>query len=193
MIEPIVFFVEGEDDKRFFERIISRFFNSLLRKTKAHIVTYAQKRGEDLEKRIKGLREVGWEYFFVTDKNSAKCISEAKERAKQRVCEVDLSRIIVVVPEIEAWYLAGLDKKACQEIGVPFQDSTDTVTKKVFEEVLALKYKGNRRYFTQRLLDKFSLETAKRKNRSFAYFVSKLSHLCRRLSRKMGKQRQSLR
>jgi hypothetical protein len=193
MIEPIVFFVEGKDDKRFFERIISLFFKSRLRKTEVRVIMHAQLSSEKLNRHIKALNESGVEYFFVIDKNSAKCISEAKERTKQRICEVDLSRIIVVVPEIEAWYLAGLDKKACQEIGVPFQDSTDTVTKKVFEEVLALKYKGNRRYFTQRLLDMFSLETAKRKNRSFAYFVSKLSHLCRRLSGKMSKRRQSLR
>jgi hypothetical protein len=42
MIEPVVFFVEGKDDKRFFERIISLFFKSRLRKTEVRVIMHAQ-------------------------------------------------------------------------------------------------------------------------------------------------------
>jgi hypothetical protein len=64
MIEPVVFFVEGKDDKRFFERIISLFFKSRLRKTEVRVMMHAQLSSEKLKRHIKALNESGVEYFF---------------------------------------------------------------------------------------------------------------------------------
>ena len=87
---------------------------------------------------------------------------------------IDKNNLIIVVKEIEGWYLAGLDDESCEELGLrPFR-STDDITKEHFNNLIPNKF-DSRIDFMIEILKRFSFETAKQKNKSFSYFMLKFS------------------
>ena len=82
-------------------------------------------------------------------------------------------KIVIVIKEIESWYLAGLDEKQCKELGIKSFQETNDITKEQFNSVIPTKY-DSRIDFMAEILKRFSIETAKSKNNSFQYFIEKL-------------------
>ena len=85
---------------------------------------------------------------------------------------IDKSKIIVVIKEIESWYLAGLDNKVCRQLKINNFADTDNVTKEKFNALIPKKF-TSRIDFMSEILKYFSIEIAKQKNNSFQYFVEK--------------------
>ena len=81
-------------------------------------------------------------------------------------------KIIVVVKEIESWYLAGLDNKVCKQLKIKNFPNTEKVTKEEFNSLIPKKF-TSRIDFMLEILKNFSIEIAKKKNTSFRYFVEK--------------------
>jgi len=80
--------------------------------------------------------------------------------------------MIVVVKEIEGWYLAGLDNKVCKQFKIDSFANTDNVTKEKFNALIPKKF-TSRVDFISEILKNFSIEIAKQKNNSFQYFAKK--------------------
>jgi hypothetical protein len=78
----------------------------------------------------------------------------------------------VIEKEIESWYLAGLEDTGLTEGGLPVLKNTDTLAKEQFEQLMPRRF-DSRIDFMIEALKIFSLEIAKRKNRSLKYFVEK--------------------
>lgn len=105
----LYFFVEGADDERFFENIIKPEFEK-----KHHTIImheYAQKQNNKIEKFLNGIKAMGSDYIYVTDIDHTSCITSKKKKIENSIKGIDINKIIVVIKEIESWYLAGLDKK----------------------------------------------------------------------------------
>ncbi|MHC4361138.1 MAG: hypothetical protein ACYSTN_10185, partial [Planctomycetota bacterium] len=85
----------------------------------------------------------------------------------------DINNVIVIVKEIESWYLAGLDSKNCKKLGIKVFRKTDNITKEQFDKLRPRKF-NSRIDFMIEILKRFSMETAKRKNKSFDYFIAKI-------------------
>jgi hypothetical protein len=167
----IYILVEGNDDERFFETVLSPAFRN--RGQRVKIWKYAREKRSRTEKFIRTLHSSGFAYIFVRDIDRAPSV-----RAKQQEVTawyhhaVPKQRIAVVVVEIESWYLAGLDEHGARRIGLagPF-GATDGVTKEDFN---ALVPEGmSRIHFMRDILRHFDIETAQRQNRSFAYFTGR--------------------
>ena len=84
----------------------------------------------------------------------------------------DKDKIIVVIKEIESWYLAGLDNEVCRQLKINNFADTDNVTKEKFNALIPKKF-TSRIDFMLEILKNFSIEIAKQKNNSFRYFVEK--------------------
>jgi len=85
---------------------------------------------------------------------------------------IDPENILVVIKEIESWYLAGLDDHACITLDLKPCTLTDGITKEQFNSLIPKKF-DSRVNFMIEILKIFSIETAKTKNRSFRYFIEK--------------------
>jgi hypothetical protein len=112
------------------------------------------------------------DYVHVTDIKAAPCVAARKSEVQHHLPLVDESRVLVVKPEIEAWYLAGLDDVACRKLSIRNFRSTDSITKELLMQMRPARFAINREIMLE-ILNWFSLETAIRKNESFRYFCEK--------------------
>ncbi len=167
--------VEGKYDKQLFERIVRPGFEKEYGRGRVHIRQYRQTRDAEVVSSIESFEADDGICIGVADINSSPCISGRKqEKQKEEFRSLDKDRIVIVVKEIESWYLAGLDDRACSELEIAVFDTTDNVTKSKFD---GLWHKSKRFSsdvdFIQETLRLFDIETAKRKNKSFRYFAEK--------------------
>ena len=109
------------------------------------------------------------DYIYVTDINEAPCITFKKEDIMQKI-GIGKDKIVVVVREIEGWYLAGLHAEDSKRLGIEEINDTNDITKEDFNKLIPKKIKS-RLVFMKKILRTYDTEIAKEKNKSFKYFL----------------------
>jgi hypothetical protein len=170
MKKRLFIMVEGEDDIRFFCRII----NALLTPSyhSVEIIPYASIKREKVNKFLKSVVLMNNEYIFVADIDQERSVRDKKQILYHWFNDINGRNIVVVIREIESWYLAGLSFDAAQELGIADLSSTDLITKEDFNALIPLRF-DSRIDFMFEILKSFSLETAMRKNNSFRFFINR--------------------
>ena len=166
-------FVEGDDDERFFQRIILPFFEK--RYDNVKIVTYAKLKKEKLEGFVRSVQSIpGADYLVVRDLDRHPCVTAAKKSLRQRCPEAEPERIQVVKTEIESWYCAGIpdDDPNWGSLAIAKVSDTEPITK---ENCLAAMSVGGPTVLPVLLsiLERFDRRRAASRNRSFRYFLDK--------------------
>lgn len=165
-------FVEGNDDEKFFQKI----FLSKLRKKNddVKIIQYAQKprKFEYIGKFVKSIQSMGADYIYTTDIDNSQCVTAKKQEAQNNLRNVECDKIIVVIKEIESWYLAGLSDTECRSFQMRTFSVTDDITKEQFDRLRSNKF-ASRIDFMSEILKKYSIKIAKQKNKSFRYYIEK--------------------
>jgi hypothetical protein len=168
--------VEGNDDERFIERIIKPGLGK--RYHSVQLYRYAEQTPQKIDNFIKSIVAMKAHYMILTDIDHSPCVTHRKKLLKTKKIKNRLvgdDRIIVVIKEIESWYLAGLDQAALKKLGISYRDKgTNTLTKEQFDRLISAKY-ISRIDFMQEILENFRMETAKQNNKSFSYFISKFT------------------
>lgn len=174
--KSMVVFLEGLDDERFFAGIIK----PILDKKYDHVKSfqYANEKPEEVRKYLKSIKATaGADYLFWCDINSDPCVTAKKQNSRAKYGKIlDSDKIIVVIKEIESWYLAGLNDTSCKALEIKLCDSTNGITKELFEKFSLRKYKIRGSFLTE-ILYRFSISSAKRRNKSFSYFMSKIQQV----------------
>ena len=165
--------VEGDDDERFFNKILSPKFQKKYGNVK--IIKYAAMKKEKVDNFIRSIKAMRADYIYLTDINDSPCVTAKKEETQNKYPNIDKDKIIVVIKEIESWYLAGLDNKACKQLKIKNFTNTDNVTKEKFNALIPKKF-TSRIDFMSEILKNFSIEIAKQKNNSFQYFVERYDY-----------------
>lgn len=167
--KALYLWVEGPDDQRFIERIMCPLFERVYEGT--HVVPYATQPKKKVDAFLSSIDAMKADYIFFGDCDSS-CVSATKQHLVRVYCRLDRERIVVVVKEIESWYLAGLDDEAAELLGVPCLSTTDTVTKESFNKRIPSRF-DSRIDFMQEIINHFKIETALAKNESLRYLVSR--------------------
>ena len=166
--------VEGPDDERFFNNVLPEAFRE-----KYNHIRYFKYSGWKDDKIVSFMKSIAkrseCSYLFVADINSSPCIMQKKDRIVNKYRNIDPDKIIIVVKEIESWYLAGLNKRSSSELKIRSLNTTDKITKEKFNAIIPVKFKS-RIDFMIEILKLFSNETAKQKNKSFNYFSKKIKN-----------------
>ncbi len=168
--ERLFIWVEGEDDLRFFNRIIKPAFEG--KYNLVEVRTYAALKRQKVSNYLRSINAMDAAYIFVTDMNQAPCITARKEEIEDKFRNVDKDKVIVVIKEIESWYLAGLDDACSKKCGIRPCNTTDTIIKEQFDNMTPKKFISSRIDFLQEILKYFQVEIAKQKNESFRYFLT---------------------
>lgn len=168
-------FVEGNDDRRFFEAVCSPLVQS---DAEVVIHEWASSPRERTAKLLASLPHIDARpdnevaFLFFADANGCPCPTVRKERLIERFPNLPQDRIIVVVRMIEGWYLAGLDGEACEELGCNELRDTNSVDKSGFEAALGEPPTID---LMEHVLEHHDRNVARRKNASFAYFLRRAS------------------
>jgi hypothetical protein len=170
MKKRLFIMVEGEDDIRFFGRIIKPLFVS--RYDSVEIIPYASIKRTKVNNFLKSVRQMKNDYIFVSDIDTERSVRDKKQILYYHFNNIDGKSIIVVIKEIESWYYAGLSRESALALGVPDLASTDELTKEDFNHLIPRKY-DSRIDFMFEILKYFSLESARTKNTSFRFFTDR--------------------
>ena len=170
MKKRLFIMVEGEDDIRFFGRIIKPLLAPSYHSVE--IIPYACIKREKVNKFLKSVILMNNDYIFVADIDQERSVRDKKQILYYRFSDIDGRSIVVVIREIESWYLAGISLDAAQELGIAGPPSTDEITKEDFNALIPLQF-DSRIDFMFEILKSFSLETAVKKNTSFRFFVTR--------------------
>jgi hypothetical protein len=162
--------VEGEDDVRFFGRIIKPLLIGIY--DAVEIIPYASIKRSKVSSFLKSIRLMNNDYIFVADIDTERSVRDKKQILFSHFNHIDGSNIVVVIKEIESWYYAGLSGESAQSLSVPDLTFTDELTKEDFNSFIPPKY-DSRIDFMFEILKYFSIDTAEKKNHSFKFFITR--------------------
>lgn len=170
MQKRLFILVEGEDDVRFFGRIIKPFF--VPHYTSVEIIPYASIKRSKVSSFLKSIRLMNNDYIFVADIDTERSVRDKKQILYSHFSHIDGGSIVVVIKEIESWYYAGLSGESAQSLSVPDLLFTDDLTKEDFNSLIPSKY-DSRIDFMFEILKYFSPDVAEKKNHSFKFFINR--------------------
>jgi hypothetical protein len=169
-LRKLYIFVEGNDDERFFGRIIKPMFKKQY--ADIEIIKYAQWKKEKVNLFLLSIKTLKFDYIFTADLDYQPTVSQKKKSVLSIFTNLDKEKISVVVMEIESWYLAGLTDEATKQFDMPLLDDTDNVSKEDFNRIYHRRFKS-RIHCMHELLKAYSISSARLKNQSFKYFADK--------------------
>ncbi|MFA4875945.1 MAG: hypothetical protein WC586_00900 [Methanoregula sp.] len=168
MKKRLFILVEGEDDVRFFGRIVKPLF--VHRYDSVEIIPYACIKREKVSRFLKSVIQMGNDYIFVADIDTERSVRDKKQILYYRFSDINGRNIVIVIAEIESWYYAGISPESAQVFGVTDLESTESLTKEDFNRIMPRTF-DSRIDFMFEILKSFSIDTAIKKNRSFRFFV----------------------
>jgi len=173
--KKIRIFVEGINDARFFDWIISRYYQ-------VFPVPYQQKKNRIVCKYIEEAKsKEDHDYVFLADmdSHSYSCVeSKINKRKDEYDALDDDDRIIIVREEIESWYIAGICDNCPNDIKIiSIPTNTENFTKEDFEKIIPSRFENSDIDFMIEIGKCFDLELAKSRNDSFSRLIKKLDEL----------------
>jgi hypothetical protein len=166
--------VEGPDDERFVDTVLRPELAGHY--DWVEVVTYAGMTKAKITKWIESLRAMeGTTYAFLIDNDESPCVLGRKGELLRKVKSLQISSIVVVIEEIEAWYLAGLTAQGREQLDIEAFDNTDDVNKERFDRHRGETYKSRVEWMIE-MLRSYSLEEGVLRNSSLRYFATKFLH-----------------
>jgi hypothetical protein len=136
------------------------------------IIPYASIKRTKVDNFLKSIRLMNSDYIFVADIDAEQSVRDKKQVLYSHFSHIDGGSIIVVIKEIESWYYAGLTQESVQDLEVPNLPLTDDLTKEDFNRLIPRKY-DSRIDFMFEILKYFSIDSARKKNHSFRFFIER--------------------
>jgi hypothetical protein len=167
--KKLYIFVEGIDDFLFINDVFKSI--ALKKYDDIEIIQYAQMKRVKVNKYIETIKKMGFDYFVLADIDQEASIKNKRIIIKNRFSEVDYLNIIVVIAEIESWYLAGISKEQSIKWGIHNFERTDIIVKEEFNKVYWCKF-HNRIDFMQEIRNHYDISVGVTKNESLKYFYS---------------------
>ena len=167
-LRRLFIFVEGSDDVRFFETIIKPRLEHTFESVE--LITFACTKSVKVDRFIRGINAMNHSYIIVTDIDLEQSVHAKKKIILSRFTEADYQNVMVIIQEIESWYLAGINDTGAKALGIHVPARTDFVTKEHFIRWTP-RYYPSKIAFMIEILKFFSLSVAVEKNKSFRFFI----------------------
>ena len=174
MSQGVVFFIEGPDDGRFIEQVIE----PKLTTDNVNTHTYSRQPDQSVDQAIAGFQGMYRDLYLLRDydegNQKCQCIVDRKDFVKDKFENIRKDQVIIVVDEIEAWYLAGISSESASDLGINSYPNTNDVNKDDFLSELEESKYTSKKNFQMEIIKRFSIDTAKKKNNSFQYCLHRL-------------------
>ncbi len=163
--------VEGTDDERFVEHIVVPLIDAKYDCVK--VIKYASMKKSKVRQFVRSMEAMGADYFLLGDLDEIECVTRKKDDLLAKYPNVDGKKVFVVVKEIEGWYVAGLDARIREEMGIHIAGETNCVTKERLEIERRRKY-NSRIHFLIEMLNRYSVPVGRANNNSLDYLFMKV-------------------
>ncbi len=170
-------FIEGKDDQRFIDNILTPYILSFS-KIRIFPISYAQKSFNNVDKNIQKVTANNQSYILLGDYDSSDdCITLKKQDLIKKYKHLDSDFIFIVKDEIESWFISGVDTnlKQFREFEIP--DNTEEITKEIFNEMWENSHFDSKIDFMMEISKSFDFDLAVSRNNSFKYFIEKLNKI----------------
>ena len=171
--KAIALFVEGFEDEMFMTRI----FRPRLETQYSHVYIhqYAQRSSEQIRAHTRSLAklaEKGHLFFLFADSEQGRCIRKVRQEIAEHY-EIPESQVLVVRPEIEAWYCAGVPDSNKFKVQLP--PTVDDISKEAFARLFGKRAQGSeRKLLLSEVLDVYDWDLALQRSSSLRYCALKL-------------------
>lgn len=168
-------FVEGINDKRFIDWIISCHY-------KVQTIPYQEKKNKIINSYINQTKANNkQDYLFLADmdKHTYPCVTSRKNKKVSEYNSLDdKGKIIIVKEEIESWYIAGINNNCPDDIkNIQIPSDTENFTKEEFDDITPSRFNGSCIDFRIEIGKNFDLNLARTRNKSLDRFLRKLDEL----------------
>ena len=168
----IYIFVEGNDDERFFKRIIEPRIPQ-----RVIYIKYAQLKKKIVINYLRTIQNSDDDYIFAADlddlPNPSAKIKWVRHKFEnyhdKKEITIPKKNIAIVIIEVESWYIAGMSDSFALMNNLDAIIRSEWVTKEVFNNIFHGKFRS-RIDFMQELMKHFAFNSALEKNKSFKYF-----------------------
>lgn len=83
------------------------------------LIEYSGLKPEQRKNWLRTLNGMGYEVIILTDKENSPCITACKRRVRKDFGGIAVEQyVVVVVSEIESWYIAGATNDFAREYGI---------------------------------------------------------------------------
>lgn len=167
--KALYLFVEGDDDERFAMTVVSP--RLLKRHDWVDTFQYAQEKPAKVNSYLRSIKAMDAEYFFLADINYSPCFPAKRQALLGKFKELESGRVVIVVKEVESWYLAGVPSN--NSFGVSVPADTTSLMKEQFNATVPKPFDSRIADMVE-VLKLFDVKTARARNSSFHYFA----HCC---------------
>lgn len=164
----VAFFVEGDDDRRFVEQVAEPCIGGEYDDIK--VVEWSSLKPRKIEGMITAYREMGYCIVFLGDLDDAPCITEKSRSLVRSYGPLRREEVVVAVPEIEAWYIAGAPRGMRAQFPPFVRYSTERVTKELFNSCVPDEI-SSILVFKRLIVEQFNTLEARQKSASLNYLV----------------------
>lgn len=165
----IYIFVEGNDDERFFKKLMVPLLSK--KHTDIEIFKYAQWKKDKINLFLQSIQTLNFHYIFTADIDTLPSVNSKKRLIRNNYPLINDSQIAIVVAEIESWYYAGAPSPMISYYGLDEIHNTNSLTKELFNDIYKRKF-SSRIDFMNELLKNYSIEEARERNSSFDFFCN---------------------
>ena len=175
-MKHLYIFLEGEDDKRYFKSIIEPVLKNKYDKISYNL--YRQQKKEKIISFLKSIDKVSsWDYIFVADIDLFGNIDAKKKQLIKSYENLNMDKIVIVIKEIESWYLAGLNLDYIKKNDIMIKNNTNDIVKESFDNILKksrLKRMSRSSWMIE-IIENYNLDIAINNNDSLNYFIKLFS------------------
>jgi hypothetical protein len=171
MINGLVILIEGPDDERFVNGVVNPLLKGIYDWVRPW--TYAGRTLVKTSQHLASLRSMGCAYVFLRDLDFWECFTACRLWLVERYVNLEPDRIVIVRPEIEAWYVAGV-RAGTLIRGKPFvpRVEADEMTKEHLVRMMDRRF-ASRSDLLGELMTHYDPELARSRSSSFDYLLRK--------------------
>ncbi|EIV8615714.1 hypothetical protein MA795_001127 [Vibrio vulnificus] len=123
--------VEGADDRRFVNKVLSPFLKE--KYGSYNVWEYAKKKDESINNFIKSINSMKCDCLFLVDSDNSDS-EDIKTKYLTKFNQLHEDKISVVLREIEAWYLSGINEETfSKKLSKKIPSDTSHITKEMFD------------------------------------------------------------
>jgi hypothetical protein len=161
-------FVEGYYDEIFVKKISEK----LQVESEIKIVQYSRMRDPKVVDYLSSLISQKIHFLLIADRDIAQynSINDRENELIRRYKHVNSGNYVLAIPEIEGWYVAGLNDKSIKKLKLKNFPLPDDCTKEKF--IAALPFQQDGTPIRNEMLELYDIHYAEARSSSFRKFVS---------------------